>query len=440
MIHFLEVALVAALAYGLAPLEQNDGKLYLGAWYARDYGDTPANIQKRVNYKPLSFYETMISINDNPVNVTVIDEFIADVKATNSDAFYFLTVYPDALLTDANLATFSQKMADMTGQGMKVMIRFAPEMNGNWFYYGQQPTVYKSEWKKFATAVRTATSKNPNQLALVWSPNTGMGYPFPHDNNPVVPKDKTADTNGDGILTQSDDPYSPYYPGDEWVDWVGMSIYSYGPDSGAVVNAPAFPGKLENYMNGYLDANSKTPFDFYTMFSGTGSGVAPVTKGGKPYMLSETGAAVMSEQCSAVDGVGNCLPNATWTVVPGSDAQSAADIHSTWWRQFINETFLKTYPQFKGAAFFEITKVEGNTVRDFASLGISQPDYISPLGKQVQANNGLTLQTFQKDMAGPMGNLIKWANGSGGSGKNAATGLGPALTSLVSLVAFICML
>ncbi|KAJ3373025.1 hypothetical protein HDU91_001178 [Kappamyces sp. JEL0680] len=411
---------LAALPDGL------DGYHSLIRAYARGFGDTPANIQKRVNYKPLSFYETMITLNESPMNVSVLDEFKADVQATNSDAFYYLTVYPDSLLTDASLATFSSEMAKMTSQGMKVMIRFAPEMNGNWFYYGQQPTVYKSEWKKMVSAVRQATSSNSDKIAFVWSPNTGMGYPFPFNSDPVVPKDKTADTNGDGVLTGADDPYSPYYPGDDWVDWVGMSIYSYGPDSGVAVNAPAFPGKLENYMNGYLNGNTKTPYNFYAMFSGTGSAVSSVTKGGKPYFLSETGAAVMSEQCSAVDGVGACLPNATWTVVPGSDAQSAADIHSTWWRQFINETFLKTYPQFKAAAFFEITKIEGNTVRDFASLGISQPDFISPLGKQVQAEDGLTLQTFQKDMAGPLGGLIKWANpsGSGSTGNGSTTGTG----------------
>jgi hypothetical protein len=25
-----------------------------------------------------------------------------------------------------------------------------------------------------------------------------------------------------------DDPYTPYWPGDEWVDWIGMSLFHFG--------------------------------------------------------------------------------------------------------------------------------------------------------------------------------------------------------------------
>ena len=26
----------------------------------------------------------------------------------------------------------------------------------------------------------------------------------------------------------SDDPYTPFYPGDQWVDWVGLNVYHMG--------------------------------------------------------------------------------------------------------------------------------------------------------------------------------------------------------------------
>ena len=32
------------------------------------------------------------------------------------------------------------------------------------------------------------------------------------------------DTNGDGVVSDLDDPYAPYYPSDAYVDWVGMSV------------------------------------------------------------------------------------------------------------------------------------------------------------------------------------------------------------------------
>ena len=39
---------------------------------------------------------------------------------------------------------------------------------------------------------------------------------------------KIMDTNGDGVIDMYDDMFTPYYPGDEWVDWVGMSIFHFG--------------------------------------------------------------------------------------------------------------------------------------------------------------------------------------------------------------------
>jgi hypothetical protein len=35
------------------------------------------------------------------------------------------------------------------------------------------------------------------------------------------------DTNGDGVVSDLDDPYAPYYPGDAYVDWVGMSVRAW---------------------------------------------------------------------------------------------------------------------------------------------------------------------------------------------------------------------
>lgn len=37
--------------------------------------------------------------------------------------------------------------------------------------------------------------------------------------------DPELDTNGNGVLDQEDDPFTPYFPGPEYVDWVGLSFY-----------------------------------------------------------------------------------------------------------------------------------------------------------------------------------------------------------------------
>ena len=41
------------------------------------------------------------------------------------------------------------------------------------------------------------------------------------------------DTNNDGWVDMSDDPYTPFYPGDQWVDWVGLNEYHMGQVSTA---------------------------------------------------------------------------------------------------------------------------------------------------------------------------------------------------------------
>lgn len=65
-------------------------------------------------------------------------------------------------------------------------------------------------------------------MAFVWAVNSANGYPFKGDKYSVTPSssnwDPTLDTNGDGLFDLLDDPFSPYYPGDQWVDWVGMSV------------------------------------------------------------------------------------------------------------------------------------------------------------------------------------------------------------------------
>jgi len=42
---------------------------------------------------------------------------------------------------------------------------------------------------------------------------------------PSVADQTALDTNNNGQLDGGDDPYSPWYPGDDQVDWIGISLY-----------------------------------------------------------------------------------------------------------------------------------------------------------------------------------------------------------------------
>ncbi len=67
-----------------------------------------------------------------------------------------------------------------------------------------------------------------DNVAFIWAPNSSNGYPFKRNTYSVETTsanwDPALDTNGDGLYDLLDDPFSPFYPGDEWVDWVGMSV------------------------------------------------------------------------------------------------------------------------------------------------------------------------------------------------------------------------
>ncbi|MBT2501272.1 OpgC domain-containing protein [Curtobacterium sp. ISL-83] len=109
-----------------------------------------------------------------------------------------------------------------------VLVRFAPQMNGTWVRWGQQPTQFLRAFRGLASTVHAGTSK----AAMVWAPSYGAGYPFGDSAGRL--RDLSAadvarlDTNGDGQLTAADDPYAPYWPGASSVDWVGLSMFSFG--------------------------------------------------------------------------------------------------------------------------------------------------------------------------------------------------------------------
>ncbi len=91
---------------------------------------------------------------------------------------------------DEYLTTLAQDMADTKA---KIFLRFGSEMNGTWVEYGKDPALYKEKFRLVAKKVKQTA---PN-VAMVWCPYT----------TPIA-------------------PISSYYPGDDYVDWVGVNMYS----------------------------------------------------------------------------------------------------------------------------------------------------------------------------------------------------------------------
>jgi hypothetical protein len=90
--------------------------------------------------------------------------------------------------------TYLRKLADdMAASGAKIFLRFASEMNGTWTNYSGDPELYKEKWRLLTRVIR----ERADNVAMVWCPYTTPRDPIPN-----------------------------YYPGDEWVDWVGVNMYN----------------------------------------------------------------------------------------------------------------------------------------------------------------------------------------------------------------------
>lgn len=95
----------------------------------------------------------------------------------------------EAVQDDEYVRSFARTLREF---GQPVFLRYASEMNGAWTPWYGNPTLYKDKFRLIARVMR---EEAPN-VAMVWAP---------------------------GFI--GDDDFRAYYPGDEWVDWVGVNLY-----------------------------------------------------------------------------------------------------------------------------------------------------------------------------------------------------------------------
>ncbi|SDQ13397.1 OpgC domain-containing protein [Microbacterium sp. cf332] len=156
----------------------------------------------------------------------------AATAASAQGAVLVLSMEPRVALADLtgdDAAAFTAMLDRMHDDyGTHHLVRFAPEMNGSWTTWGQQPREFVRAFETVADAVHAGGSG----AEMVWAPSYGAGYPFERADGRL--EDLTAadlralDTDGDGLLTESDDPYGPYYPDPDAVDRVGLTMFYFG--------------------------------------------------------------------------------------------------------------------------------------------------------------------------------------------------------------------
>lgn len=92
---------------------------------------------------------------------------------------------------DAAIDAFAAKCK---AWGYPILLRPFWEMNGGWYGWGRKPE-YVAAWRRYVSRIRAIA---PN-VSFVWCPNT--------------------------IWDAASDP-APYFPGESYVDWVGMDGYN----------------------------------------------------------------------------------------------------------------------------------------------------------------------------------------------------------------------
>ncbi|KAJ3263240.1 hypothetical protein HK104_006672 [Borealophlyctis nickersoniae] len=322
-------------------------------------------------------------VNSSGIDHTVPDYFEwTSHLIAGTGAIMGITLLPHYGLDNISQEAIVQlgaKCAEINQMGVPIMLRFAPEMNGNWWPWGQDPVKYRSVFRRLALVVRnmtgdttvpgngtalpvngtnvTSVGHNGNgiifarraQTAIVWAPAPAQRYPYNETVSRYSPAWNTSrwiemDTNKDGVVNELDDPYLPYYPGDDVVDWVGVTAIHYGPVNSTTTNGTgnahtnttltplnALP-PVGNDPNGTsfesMVTGATTQWNFYETFS----------KGKtKPMVISETGIAYYVNQPPG----------------PGELAMK-----QTWWKSLYNITLLKTYPLIRAVVWYDQAATE----------------------------------------------------------------------------------
>ena len=337
-LHLLPALLVAVASFAastsvsgmqddLAPHEPVSGT-YLG--FNIDWAsDTPQEVSQRLGL-PAASYVDFFSFpltDDDRLN---LGRFLDLVGMVGGIGIVTLEpIIPLEEITPQLAEILAMELGGYNERGIRILVRFAHEMNGSWYAWSQQPTAYIDAFRTIAKAVHAMAPLT----GMLWAPNNGDGYPFSSGAFRAVPTQPDfalLDTDGDGALTERDDPYAPYYPGDDVVDWVGMSLYHWGAAYPWGENEIPEPNKFIELLRGSHtlddDRTSRVP-DFYAEY---------VENRNNPLAIVETAAFYR----------------------PGAGGADELSIKQAWWRQVFSAEMLREHPGIKMINWFEWRKQE----------------------------------------------------------------------------------
>lgn len=182
------------LGYPLAKFEPETGT-YLGLFMGGVLENAKANKVEEAYGKNHAIYLTYTYWGKNAKDDTTYfpTKFAEAAKAQGSGIQIGLEPHGglDQVQDDAYIHEFARQAKE---SGIPIFIRFASEMNGEWTpWYTKNGKEYIEKFR----LVHDIFEKEAPNVAMVWSPN-------------FLPRDTIKQ----------------YYPGDDYVDWVGISLYT----------------------------------------------------------------------------------------------------------------------------------------------------------------------------------------------------------------------
>jgi hypothetical protein len=206
--------------YKLAKAEPETGT-YLGAYVLQDeaIASSMNSFNKLTGRTHASFFKYVGYGQPFP------KEWVEQVKSVG--AFPHIAWEPNKGLAQVQDDTYLRQFAkDASEAGVPIFLRYASEMNGTWTAYGGDPAMYKQKWQ----LVHDRFAHLAPNVAMVWT-----------------------------VLTVPEKPIGHFYPGDAYVDWVGVNVYNVKYHNGNEDEPAAFEDPLDLLNNVYNQYSARKP-------------------------------------------------------------------------------------------------------------------------------------------------------------------------------------
>ncbi|MFJ4263606.1 OpgC domain-containing protein [Paenarthrobacter nicotinovorans] len=343
------------------------GKRYFGALL--DWNkDSAADYAQRLG-APAALYGQNVSLPEDDGGREYLKGYFAQVADQGSHAL--LTVRPGIPLqdiTDDVATTFARQITTAAaGFRGKVFVRFGPDMNTPWVGWGQEPDAYRAAFGQVAVALRGSLA----DPVMVWSPTAEKDYPF-RSATSTPPKGVplgSLDTNGNGIWDMDDSAFDPYYPGDDVVDWIGLSIYHDTTGAGAANNTLPDAGEFNDAL--HASSGGTGTDNFYGSY---------VQARNKP-LLIETGAFYS----------------------PGAGGAAEINVKQTWWHQVFASVAQPENGAVRAVVWNETTDARDQSKVSIDWRATTQPSLASPFRSSLDTSGlavGPVTEKGLKDVPG----------------------------------------